>query len=112
MSLKEEIIEFWNKKPCGTNKNIPEIPNANYFQRIRTNRYRKEPFIFKFAQFDQWQNKRVLEIGCGIGIDGMEFMKNKADYYGIDITPNAIKLARAYFTLNNFNNNGIYYYAL
>ncbi|HPC37675.1 MAG TPA: class I SAM-dependent methyltransferase [Candidatus Paceibacterota bacterium] len=103
MTSKEQVINFWDKKPCGTNGNIPEFPNLDYFNKIRANRYKKEPFIFSYAQFDKWANKKVLEIGCGVGIDGLEFARNKADYYGLDITPQSIKLAKQYFKLNNFD---------
>jgi len=103
MVQKEEIINFWNQKPCGTQGIIPNKPDGNYFKKIRDNRYKKEPFIFQYAQLNKWNGKKILEIGCGIGIDGLEFARNGARYYGIDITPKSIELAKHYFELNGYN---------
>jgi len=101
MFQKQEVISFWNKKPCGTFGVIPENINLDYFSKIRERRYKLEPFIRKIVRFQEWQGKKVLEIGCGIGIDGMEFAKNGADYTGIDISKESLELAQKYFNLNN-----------
>ncbi|NMB92552.1 MAG: methyltransferase domain-containing protein [Parcubacteria group bacterium] len=100
MYLKDKIKDFWNKKPCGTLGTIPEKIDLEYFLKIKERRYKLEPFIKKIAQFEKWRNKRVLEIGCGIGIDGLEFVKNGADYIGIDISEKSLELAKTYFSLN------------
>jgi ubiquinone/menaquinone biosynthesis C-methylase UbiE len=34
----------------------------------------------------------VLEIGCGIGTDAVEFIQNKAKYYGIDYSDKSIQI--------------------
>ena len=40
-----------------------------------------------------------MEIGCGVGTDGIEFAKNGADYIGIDLTPNSVELTRERFAV-------------
>lgn len=104
MDLQNEIQKFWNKKPCGTFGNIPDILNIEYFEKIRNRRYRLEPFIFEIAKFKDWENKKVLEIGCGIGMDGLEFAKNGANYTGIDLSDKSIKVCKEHFKL--FNQTG------
>jgi ubiquinone/menaquinone biosynthesis C-methylase UbiE len=54
------------------------------------------------AQFDRFRGKKVLEIGCGIATDGLEFAKNGAAYTGVDLTPRAIEMARKRFALFGF----------
>ena len=103
--LKDKIKQFWNKKPCGTFGTMPKNPTLEYFLKIKERRYRLEPFIQKFAQFEKWNGKTVLEIGCGLGIDGIEFAKNGANYTGIDISDKSIELAKTYFDLNNQKGN-------
>lgn len=100
-SFKKQIIQFWNKKPCGTLGRIPENVNLEYFLKIRKRRYKLEFFIPKIVEFDNWAGKKVLEIGCGIGIDGMEFAKRGADYTGVDISETSLRLAKKYFALSN-----------
>lgn len=101
MFQKQDVISFWNKKPCGTLGKIPEQPDLKYFNRIKERRYKLEPFIRLIVQFEKWQGKKVLEVGCGIGIDGLEFARNGADYTGIDISKKSLELAQKYFSLNN-----------
>ncbi len=100
-SLKDRIVQFWNKKPCGTFGNIPQNIDLDYFNKIKERRYKLEPFIRTIVQFEKWRGKKVLEVGCGIGIDGMEFAKIGANYIGIDISEKSLKLAKTYFNLSN-----------
>ncbi len=99
MDLKPDIKKFWNKKPCGTFGNIPKDTNREYFDKIKTRRYRLEPFIFDIARFNEHIGKNVLEIGCGIGMDGIEFAKNGAIYTGVDLSDESIKLCKKHFEI-------------
>ncbi len=101
MELKEQIKSFWNKKPCGTFGIIPDDLNIEYFEKIRARRYRLEPFIFDIVKFNETKNKKILEIGCGIGIDGIEFANNGADYTGIDLSAKSIDTCKKNFELYN-----------
>lgn len=105
--MKDEIKNFWNKKPCGTSGGIPENLNIEYFEQIRKRRYKLEPFILGIVDFFSFKNKKVLEIGCGVGIDGMEFTKAGADYTGIDVSEKSVELAKKYFKLSGRDSNTI-----
>lgn len=62
------IKQFWENNPCaGGNKYFP---------------------------FPLYHNKKVLEIGCGHGVDAKRFVKAKAKYTGIDLTDIAVELTR------------------
>jgi len=104
-NLKNLIKNFWNKKPCGTLGEIPEQLDLKYFYHIKERRYRLEPFIKKIVKFDNWQDKKVLEIGCGVGIDGMEFAQNGAEYIGVDASKKSIELAKSYFAFEGKKTN-------
>ena len=41
----------------------------------------------------------MLEVGCGIATDGLEFARNGARYVGVDLTPHSIELAEERFRL-------------
>jgi len=43
---------------------------------------------------DMFRGKRVLEIGSGCGIDGVDFIRNGAKWYFADIVPGNLKLIR------------------
>jgi SAM-dependent methyltransferase len=106
-NLKEQIRGFWNQKPCGTFGNAPENPDKGYFEKIRSRRYKLEPFIKEMADFESWRGKKVLEIGCGVGTDGVEFAKAGAVYTGIDASSKSAELAKKNFKLSGFNPDSI-----
>jgi ubiquinone/menaquinone biosynthesis C-methylase UbiE len=70
----------------------------DYFLGIERYRYAHAPFIPRIAQFDAFARMRVLEIGCGIGTDGVQFARAGARYFGIDLTTAAVELARENFS--------------
>ncbi len=47
-------------------------------------RYKVEPHILKFAEFEKWASKKVLEICCDISTDASEFVKNGTEYTNLD----------------------------
>ncbi len=57
-------------------------------------RYSAYPWLYEAAEFRSHASERVLEIGCGTGCDLLQFAKHGAIAFGIDITPEHIRLAR------------------
>lgn len=98
MSNIENIKNFWNNNPCGCYSSDKKN-KIEYFSEIERKRYKLEWHIPIVADFDGYKGKRVLEIGCGMGIDGSQFSKNGATYYGVDLTENAIGISKEFFSL-------------
>jgi SAM-dependent methyltransferase len=44
-------------------------------------------------------NGHLLEIGCGMGFDSLEFLKRGVRVTAVDLTPTAVRLARRHFEL-------------
>jgi ubiquinone/menaquinone biosynthesis C-methylase UbiE len=98
--LKERVRAFWQAHPCGTKFSDAEVGTREFFERIEAHRYAKEWHIPEAADFAGARGLRVLEIGCGLGTDGVQFAKAGADYTGVDLTDAAIELARKRFELS------------
>jgi SAM-dependent methyltransferase len=95
----DEVREFWNANPCQAT-----LSSANdrrrYFEEISSKRYgEREWHIPIVARFQDFKEKNVLEIGCGIATDGLEFARNGANYVGVDLTPQALEAAKERFML-------------
>ena len=60
-------------------------------------RYELEPYILKFADFGDIKNKKILEIGVGLGADHQLLAESGANLYGIDLTERAISYTRHRF---------------
>jgi ubiquinone/menaquinone biosynthesis C-methylase UbiE len=94
-----EVQGFWNANPCQSDLSS-EQDRRRYFEEISRKRYQgREWHIPTVARFAAFRGKDVLEIGCGIGTDGLEFARNGARYTGVDLTPKSIELATERFRL-------------
>ena len=101
--LKQRVRAFWQTHPCGTKFSDAEMGTREFFASLEAHRYRKEWHIPIAANFAATRGLKVLEIGCGMGIDGAQFAKAGADYTGIDLTEAAVELARTRFALLHLN---------
>jgi ubiquinone/menaquinone biosynthesis C-methylase UbiE len=95
----DDVRKFWDTTPCQADLSRSD-DRLRYFQEISDKRYGgREWHVPIVAQFPAFRGKDVLEIGCGIATDGLEFAKNGANYVGVDLTPHSIEMAKERFTL-------------
>lgn len=101
MKSINEVRTFWNTNPCGSRDSLQQN-KIKYFNEIAYKRYLKEWHIPIVANFSNFKNFDVLEIGCGLGTDGLQFRRNNARYVGVDLTPTAIEMTKEHFRLFGF----------
>lgn len=101
--IKLEVKNFWDQTPCGTihSKNLEGT--LKFFEEIENKRYELEPFIHQCTQFTRWHGKKVLEVGCGIGTDFLQFARAGADLYGIDLSSHSVELVEKRLKLYGLN---------
>ena len=100
---KERIREFWEDVPCGDIHSDAAPRSRAYFDEIERQRYRAEPFIPRFARFDEASGQRVLEIGVGLGTDFGRFVRAGADATGVDLTAQAVESVRERLALDELS---------
>ena len=92
-----DVRSFWNANPCQSRLS-QEAERRRYFEEISRKRFQgREWHVPIVAKFNSFHGKVVLEIGCGVGTDGIEFARNGANYTGVDLTLNAVELTRERF---------------
>ena len=99
----DSVRSFWNANPCDTPKAENKEDRLAFFMGIEATRYGEQPHIRDVAQFDRFEGRRVLEIGCGVGTDGAQFARAGADYFGVDLTDAAVALASENFALRGLS---------
>jgi ubiquinone/menaquinone biosynthesis C-methylase UbiE len=101
----EAIRHYWQNHPLG-NQYVTDsslIPGSReYFDHIRPwmNPF-KFPWIMERIENEAalLQGKQLLEIGCGMGFDSLEFIKRGVNVSAIDLTQAAVDFARRHFEI-------------
>lgn len=91
MTNKDAVRDFWNEAACGEKLLLPAL-DVPGFRAQSAERYRLEPYIASFADFENARDLEVLEVGLGLGADHERFAASGAELHGIDITPRAVEI--------------------
>ena len=90
----DAVREYWNSRPCNIRHSTKPVGTREYYDEVEARKYFVEPHIPRFAEFDRWKGKKVLEIGCGIGTDTINFARAGAQVTAVDLTEKSLEVAR------------------
>ena len=94
---RKEVEQFWNSKPCDSDRSGLTMGTMEYFLEIEHDRYKYQGHILSdvLAKIN-WRGKHVLEIGTGVGTDARAIIHRGAIYTGINIDQASVDMtARA-----------------
>jgi ubiquinone/menaquinone biosynthesis C-methylase UbiE len=104
-SQLNSIYEYWNKHTLGFQYVIDpsiQVGSREFFDHIQPwmNPY-KFPWIMERIEREAaiLKGKHLLEIGCGMGFDSLEFLKRGVRVTATDLTPNAVELTQQHFRI-------------
>lgn len=93
-AIKIAVKEHWEVEPCESRAGRGIDDELLFFEQIDNYRYEKSPHIFGFAKFEDGKDKRVLEVGLGSCSDLINWARNGAILWGIDLTQTSINLGK------------------
>jgi SAM-dependent methyltransferase len=110
MSLAQEKLrarEQWGQDPCGAEYDREhELGTREFFDEIERHRYAEyAAWMPRVMEFESFRGARLLEIGCGMGTDLLQFARGGAVCTGIDLTPRSIEITRHRFRLYGAEGN-------
>jgi 2-polyprenyl-3-methyl-5-hydroxy-6-metoxy-1,4-benzoquinol methylase len=89
-----QVKDYWDRRPCNIRHSTQPVGTREYFDEVEHRKYFVESHIPAFAEFERWRGKRVLEIGCGIGTDTVNFARNGARVTAVDLSGKSLEIAR------------------
>ena len=98
---KQRAREQWGQDPCGeVYGREHEFGTREFFDHVERHRYEEyAPWMPSVMGFNDFRGARLLEIGCGMGTDLLQFARGGARVTGADLTPRSVEISKARFHL-------------
>src|SRR6266852_5189992 len=98
---KQRAREQWTHDPAGAVYGREhEFGTREFFDTVERHRYTEyAPWMLEVMGFDQFAGARLLEVGCGMGTDLLQFARGGAEVTGVDLTPRSIEITRQHFAV-------------
>ncbi len=98
--VKAAIRDYWNGQIHDLEMTDNPPGTAGFYHDLAEYRYDKNRYLLKLVDFEAYSGKKILELGCGVGLDLARFARGGAHVTGIDLAPSAIDLAGKNFEIN------------
>jgi ubiquinone/menaquinone biosynthesis C-methylase UbiE len=89
---QDEVRRFWDSKPCDSELSVKSPHSKEYFIEIETERYKHQNHILDVLSKIDWREKRVLEIGTGVGTDARKIIEYGGIYTGINVDQGSVDM--------------------
>jgi ubiquinone/menaquinone biosynthesis C-methylase UbiE len=98
---KRHAREQWTQDPCGAKYGAKyEFATRAFFDEVERHRYQEyAPWMPEVMGFNEFKGKRLLEVGCGMGTDLLQFARGGALCTGVDLTPRSVEISSLHFGL-------------
>ena len=98
---KHRARDQWSKDPAGAVYGREhEFGTREFFDAVERHRYQQyAPWMPAVMGFADFPGAALLEIGCGMGTDLLQFARGGAKVTGIDLTPRSIEISRRHLWL-------------
>ncbi len=102
-ALLQEIEQYWNEHIHDLEIAENPVGSQGFFQDLENYRFEKLHYLPNLVDFNAWSGKKVLEVGCGVGIDLVRFAQGGARVTGIDLADKSIELAKKNFEFHSLS---------
>ena len=75
----EDVRAYWNEFVNDIEVTDLPVGSPEFFDALERYRYEKIDYLRDYVGFSKYKGKKVLEIGCGVGIDLLQFARSGSD---------------------------------
>jgi SAM-dependent methyltransferase len=93
----DRVRQYWNRHIHDLEITTHPVGSRAFFDDLDQYHFEKLHHLLRLVDFNGYRGRRVLEVGCGAGVDLARFAKGGADVVGVDLAASAIELSRANF---------------
>jgi SAM-dependent methyltransferase len=93
----DRVREYWNQHIHDLEITTHPAGSRGFFEDLDQYHFEKLHHLLRLVNFDGYRGRRVLEVGCGAGVDLARFARGGATVVGVDLSSSAIDLARTNF---------------
>ena len=93
----DDVRAYWDRHIHDLEITRHPVGSRGFFDDLDEYHFEKLHHLLRLVDFDGYAGRRILEVGCGAGVDLARFAKGGAIVTGVDLAPSAIDLARANF---------------
>ena len=97
MSRIDEVRRYWDRHIHDLEITTHPVGSRGFFDDLEQYHFEKLHHLPRLIAFSGYAGRRVLDVGCGAGVDLARFARGGAFATGVDLAPSAIALARANF---------------
>ena len=96
----EQIQDYWNSRIHDLEMTDQPVGSCAFFDELDEYRFDKLRYLPHLVDFNNYHNRTLLEVGCGVGIDLLRFARGGASVTGVDLAARSVELAEANFALH------------
>jgi SAM-dependent methyltransferase len=93
----DDVRAYWERHIHDLEITRHPVGSRGFFDDLDQYHFEKLHHLLRLVDFDGYAGRRVLEVGCGAGVDLARFARGGALVTGVDLAESAIALARANF---------------
>lgn len=89
-----DVRRYWNRHihDLEISQHPPGTPG--FFSDLDQYHFEKLHHLLRLVDFDAWQDRAVLDVGCGAGVEVVRFARAGARTFGVDLSEQAIGLTK------------------
>ena len=97
VATTDEVRAYWDRHIHDLEITRHPVGSRGFFDDLDRYHFEKLHHLLRLVPLDEYRGRRVLEVGCGAGVDLVRFARGGAEVTGVDLARPAIDLARANF---------------